>query len=431
MLKRLVSLGFLMVLSLSGCGGDDGDSSSGFSVVLADVERVSAPQVAAADAEQLSEGNTAFAFDLYQVLGQASSGENLFFSPHSISTALAMTYAGARGQTEEEMAAALHFTLPQDRLHAAFNGLDQTLATRSQVELPGDQDGDAPELHIANATWGDTEYRFLGDYLDTLARNYGAGLQLVDFRGQPDEARETINSWVEDQTNNRIKDLIPEGAIDALTRLVLTNAIYFKASWLSPFDKELTEQGTFHLLDGGTSQVTMMTVHGADARYGTGPSLQAAELAYLGNQISMLVIVPDEGSFDDVEGRLDAATLSQVLGGLQNASLNLTMPKFEFEWEMSLVEPLETLGMKSAFEAEADFSGMDGTRNLVITDVLHKSFVSVDEDGTEAAAATAVIVGETAAPQQVELIIDRPFIFLIRDHETGAILFVGRVLTPG
>lgn len=428
MLRMLWPGLLLAAVLLSACG--EGSSDSGFSVARADVDRVMEPRVPVEDAEQLAAGNAAFAFDLYQVLAEASAGENLFFSPHSISTALAMTYAGARGKTEQEMAASLHFRLPQDRLHAAFNGLDQKLATRGEVDLVEDEKGQAPELHIANATWGDREYAFLDEYLETLGRNYGAGMRLLDFRAEPEKARETINGWVEDQTEDRIRDLIPEGAIDPLTRLVLTNAIYFKASWLSPFDKELTRQGPFNLMEGGTSQVEMITVRGADARYATGPSFQAVELAYLGNQISMLVIVPDEGSFDAVERDLDTAGLSRVLDRLKDASLDLTMPKFEFEWEMSLVEPLKALGMNSAFDGEADFSGMDGTRNLVITDVLHKSFVAVDEDGTEAAAATAVIVGETSAPETVELTIDRPFVFLIRDIPTGAILFVGRVLKP-
>jgi serpin B len=316
-------------------------------------------------------------------------------------------------------------------LHAAFNALDFELAQRSKVELPPDTAGNPPELHIANATWGDREYQFLDEYLDVLALNYGAGLRLLDFRRDSEGSLEIINSWVEEQTSDRIKDLIPEGAIDALTRLVLTNAIYFKGSWKEPFAEDRTGPGPFHLLDGNEVEAEMMHLSARQARYARVGSIQAVELGYVGDQISMLLLLPDEGGFAGVEARLDGAMLAEVLGGLGSAEVTLSMPKFEFEWELSLSDTLQDMGMVSAFGADADLSGMDGARNLAITDVLHKAFVSVDEQGTEAAAATAVIIGETSAGEMVEVNVDRPFIFLVRDNPTGAILFLGRVVDPG
>jgi serpin B len=417
----------LALFGLVAACGDDG--AAGFAEVRSDLARVSDPAVPSADAEDLEAGNLQFAFDLYaRVSGEPG---NVFFSPHSISVALAMAYAGMRTETEAQTARVLHFTLPQDRLHAAFNALDLELAQRSKVELPSDTAGNPPELHIANATWGDREYQFLDEYLDVLALNYGAGLRLLDFRRDSEGSLEIINSWVEEQTSDRIKDLIPEGAIDALTRLVLTNAIYFKGSWKEPFAEDRTGPGPFHLLDGNEVEAEMMHLSARQARYARVGSIQAVELGYVGDQISMLLLLPDEGGFAGVEARLDGAMLAEVLGGLGSAEVTLSMPKFEFEWELSLSDTLQDMGMVSAFGADADLSGMDGTRNLAITDVLHKAFVSVDELGTEAAAATAVIIGETSAGEMVEVNVDRPFIFLVRDNPTGAILFLGRVVDPG
>ena len=370
-----------------------------------------------------------FAFDMYQQLRAGDAG-NLIFSPHSVSTALAMTYAGARTETEAEMAAVLHFTLPQEKLHPAFNALDQALAMRNAVKLKDGENGAPPELHVANAIWPDKDYRFLDEYLDPLALNYGAGLQLLDFQNDSDGSRKVINSWVEDQTKDRIKNLIPAGAIDNSTRLVLTNTVYFNASWETPFDAKKTATAPFTLLDGSHTNVS--TMHISDpvgARYARVGSLQAVELPYLGNEIAMLILLPNEGKFADVEASLNAELLAEVIADLRGYDVNLALPKFKFEWEQSLTDPLKNLGMASAFEV-ADFSGMDGTQNLVISDVLHKAFISVDERGTEAAAATAVLLREISAPPHVEVAVDRPFIFLIRDRPTGAILFLGRVTAP-
>jgi serpin B len=379
------------------------------------------------DQAELVNGNSAFAFDLYRLLKEEETG-NLFYAPYSISLALAMTYAGARGETEQQMADTLHYTLPQDRLHPAFNYLDLELASRGEGAEGKDDEGF--RLNIANTTWGQEDYVFLSEYLDTLALNYGAGMQLVDFVGDPEGARVAINDWVSDQTEGRIKDLIPQGVIDDLTRLVLTNAIYFNAAWAEPFEEGQTQDGPFHLLDGG--QVTVPTMHHtASYGYAAGDGYQAVELPYDGRELSMVILLPAEGEFESFEGSLDAGHVDAILNNLTYQEIALTMPKFEIESGFSLVEALAEMGMPVAFSMNADFSGMDGTRELYIGEVLHKSFIAVDEAGTEAAAATAVEMQLKGAPMDpVTVTVDRPFIFFIRDTETGTVLFIGRVVDP-
>jgi serpin B len=384
------------------------------------------PGVSDADLTELASGNSAFAFDLYQLL-RGEKG-NLFYSPYSISLALAMTYAGARGDTEKEMAQALHFLLPQDRLHPAFSRLAAELASRG--EGAQGTDGKGFRLNVANALWGQEGYQFLLEFLNVLETYYGAGLKTVDFAGDPEAARQTINDWVSQETENRIQDLIPPGVIDTLTRLVLANAIYFNAAWLYPFEPDVTADGPFYLLDGSQVQVPMMRQSESFA-YAQGEGYQAVELPYDGQQLSMVILLPAQGQLDAFEGTLDADRVETILKGLSRQQVDLTLPKFGFESQFSLKDALSTLGMPDAFTDAADFSGMTGNRELSISEVIHKAFVSVDEAGTEAAAATAVIVGLTSAPAQpVSFTADRPFLFLIRDIPTGTILFLGRVVDP-
>jgi len=422
MKKILLSmLVFVVLLGVVGC-----TEIPGTGVALSEKQRDTSPNVGASDLATLVDNNSEFAFDLYQA--SIHQGGNLFYSPYSISLALAMTYAGARGETEQQMADTLHFALQQDRLHPAFNSLDLALASRGEGAKGKDDKGF--RLHIVNAIWGQKDYQFLPEFLDVLAENYGAGLRLLDFVREPDQSRVTINNWVSDQTEGKIKDLIPQGVIDALTRLVLTNAIYFNAAWLNPFDKELTSNGTFHLLDGGDVTVPMMRQTHSFG-YATGDGYQAVELPYDGNQLSMIILLPDSGKFESFQNSLNASLVNHIVSDLQSQEVDLTMPKFQFESEFSLADTLAAMGMPVAFSDEADFSGMTGNRELTITDVVHKAFVSVDEAGTEAAAATAVVVGLTSAPEQpVQVTVDRPFMFLIRDIETGTILFVGQVMNP-
>lgn len=402
-------------------------NGTGMEILKSERQRNSAPDVTETELTELVSGNSDFAFELYQKV--RTEAENLFYSPHSISLALAMTYAGARNETESQMADTLHFSLTQEQLHPAFNALDLELASRG--EGAEGQDGEGFRLNIVNAIWGQTGYSFLPGFLDILAENYGAGLRLLDFQNATEDSRVCINNWVSDQTEDRINDLIPKGAITWETVLVLTNAIYFNAAWLYPFDEELTQDGPFHLLGGSQITVPMMS-QTEYFRYASGDGYQAVELPYDGEELSMVVFLPESDRFDEFEASLDAGQVEEIIDNLDWKYLRLTMPRFKYEWDLGLVDTLKAMGMKDAFNAAADFSGIDGTRSLFISDVIHKAFVSVNEAGTEAAAATAVIFSFTGVPlTPTELTLDHPFIFLIRDMETGTILFVGRVLNPG
>ena len=419
-LFKISAVSAALSLLLSACG-----PSPSASIAKSGLQRVTAPDTPPGDIQALVDNNNAFAFDLYRSL-QAQDG-NLFYSPYSISLALAMTYAGARGTTESQMAQTLHF-LSQDQLHPSFNALDLQLAERGKAQT----DEETPlQLNIANAVWAEQTYPFLQSFLDTIALNYGAGIRLADFINQYEAVRKEINTWVSDQTQDKIKDLIPEGVLSSDTRMALVNAIYFKADWLHPFEADGTQDMPFHPLDGSDVTVPMMN-HGTFIPYAKGDGWQAIELAYQGETAAMDIIVPDEGRFEEVGSSLDYETASAILSNLQPTSVTLSLPKFKFESEFGLADQLKALGMPDAFDPDiADFSGMSERNDLYISAVLHKAFVAVDEKGTEAAAATAVIVGVTSAPVfDVTLTIDRPFIFLIRDIPTGQILFVGRVLNP-
>ena len=393
-----------------------------------------APTAADADLAALARGNTTFAFDLYEALRE--DGGNLFYSPYSISLALAMTYAGARGDTESQMADTLHFDLPQDSLHPTFNALDLEIASRGKDDQ--DEDAGGFTLRIANAVWGQHDYQFQKMFIDLLAENYGAGVRPANFSEAPEESRVTINDWIADQTEDKITDLIPKGVINPLTRMVLTNAIYFKAAWASPFEERYTSEGPFSLLDGSEIFVPMMQKT-AFFGYAGEDRYQVVDLPYFGQELSMTILLPDEGRFREFEDALDATLLERVLGDAERQYVTLVMPKFEFESQFELAETLKQMGMSNAFDrGKSDFSSMDGNSCfagdepcLFIREVIHQAFVSVDEQGTEAAAATGVVVQlESEKPDPVLVAIDRPFIFLIRDSDTGAILFLGRVLDP-
>lgn len=420
MVVPVVMVTVAVVLGLTAC-----NSILASEVLRSEKGRVTSPDVPEVDLALLVDGNSAFAFDLYQALRDEEG--NLFYSPYSISLALAMTYAGARGETEEQMADALKFLLEQEELHPAFNSLDILLSQRGEGAEGKDEEGF--RLNIVNAIWGQKDYAFLDEFLDVLAENYGAGLRILDFINETEKSRVTINDWVSEQTEGRIEDLIPQGVIMALTRLVLTNAIYFNAAWEYPFEEDATYNGPFYLLDGSAVTVPLMR-QTESFGYAEGDGYQAVELPYDGRELSMVILLPGEGQFEAFEDSLDAALVDAIIRDLESQEVALTMPRFEFESEFSLKQTLAAMGMPIAFTDEADFSGMTGVRDLHIAEVIHKAFVSVDEAGTEAAAATAVIMELTAMPEVVEMTIDHPFIFLIRDIETGTILFVGRVVNP-
>jgi serpin B len=419
---------FIMLFSLAGCTTPTETTTPtsqplGFVVVKSPEGRITSPNVSNDDLSELVEGNSSFAFDMYQKLKEDSNG-NLFYSPYSISTALAMTYAGARTETESQMRDTLHFTLPQNLLHPAFNKLSLELESRGQTVEAGKRFN----LNINNALWGQKDYSFLPDFLKVLGQNYDAGMNVLDFITSPEESRITINDWVSNQTNNRIRDLLPQGSVNIYTRLVLTNAIYFDAAWKYPFPKDLTRNGTFKLLNNSTVSVPMMS-HRAGFSYARGEGCQAVELPYEGNEISMVILLPDEGNFTAFDNALNYDDISDIIGNLQTTDMSLTMPKFHFDSSFSLKSYLAEMGMPLAFSEMADFSGINGNDELTITDVVHKAFVAVDEEGTEAAAASGVVVGIVSMPQ-TSVTIDRPFILLIRDVQTGAILFIGKVMNP-
>ncbi len=390
-------------------------------------QREKNPSASSDDLAKLVDGNNAFALDLYQALH--SSDGNLILSPYSISLALAMTYGGARGETESQMARTLHFDLDPSKLHPAFDALDLSLMESGKAQS---KDAQPLQLNIANAVWAEQTYSFQQDYLDLLARNYGAGIHLADFVNQFEAARKDINNWVSGQTKDKIKDLIPQGALDAYTRMVLVNAIYFKADWEVQFDPNDTSDANFNLLDGSQTQVKMMKSDFFGLPYASEDGYQAIELAYSGGTAAMDIFVPDQGNFSAFESSLSAKKLDDIINNMQPASVSLGLPKFTYTSEFGLNDTLKSLGMSNAFDSNnADFSGMTGKKDLYISDVIHKAFVAVDEKGTEAAAATGVFMRTTAALVfDHTLIIDRPFIFVIRDLHTGQILFMGRVLNP-
>jgi serpin B len=421
-LKTSFALLVALAILLSACG-----PSPAANIAQSNIKRETKPSVLEGDVENLVNGNNTFALDMYQSIG-ANDG-NLIFSPFSISLALAMTYAGARNETEIQMANALHFTLGQNSTHPAFNALDLALAQRGTST---NKDQEPMQLNIANAVWAEQTYPFQQEFLDTIALNYGAGIRLADFVNNYDPTRKEINKWVEDQTKNKIKDLLADGTLNPDTRMVLINAIYFKADWLTTFDANKTYDAPFHLSDGSEAQVRMMSNSLYGIPFAKGDGYQAIELPYAGGTSAMDILVPDEGKFAEFEPMLDAVKLGEILNAMQPASVQLGLPKFQFTSEFSLPDQLSALGMMDAFDPNlADFSGMTGNRDLFISDVIHKAFVAVDEKGTEAAAATAVIMELAMAPMfENVLTIDRPFIFVIRDTVSGQILFVGRVVNP-
>ncbi len=413
------------------CSSDDATSDDGgIAVARSALPRDTAPNVSEADRAQLPKDNTAFAIDLYQTLRKDPryAGSGIFLSPHSISTALAMTYAGARGATETDIAKTMHFTLPQDRLHPAFDWLDLTLSSRGQGAAA--KDGAPFRLRVTNSTWGQKDSVFEQPFLDRLAVSYGAGVNLVDFVSDAEGARKKINGWVEKETEKRIKDLIQPGILGRDTRFVLVNAVYFNAAWAHKFDKGATADGLFTKIDGSPTTASMMhaTIEGSHFR---GAGYDAVELPYDGGQMSMVLMMPDVGHFADFENALSADSFGFVLDQLTPARVGLTMPKFREEGDFGLKKPLQALGMQSAF-AGADFSGISKTETLEITDVLHKTFLDIDEEGTEAAAATAVVVGKTSAEVDppIKVTIDHPFLVAIMDRATKTPVFFGRVLEP-
>ncbi len=374
----------------------------------------------------LIQGNNRFAIDLYKEVCEMSDGDNVFFSPFSISSALGMTYTGAEEQTAAEMAEVLHFSLPVNLINSAFRSITESLTSATSN---GPDSGEPFTLAISSGLWVDNDFQLLDSFVENMSRYYDAAVENVDFSGDPEGARERINSWVAEKTNDKIMNLIPEGSIAADTRTVLTNAVYFKASWNSPFDAHFTSDQPFTLADRSVTRVPMMAQE-EHFNFAQTEQWSAIEMRYSGGDASMLIILPT-GDLQEFEGSFDLEMLGEIRDNLSSRNVAVSMPVFEFTRSMSLSSVLQSLGMETAFGSEADFSGFTGNRDLYISDVVHKAFVKVDEEGTEAAAATAVVMNMLSMPETpVRMNINRPFIFLVQDNSTGSIVFMGRVMNP-
>ena len=391
-MKEIISA-FVGAMIFLGCSGETNELES-------KLQRELEPKTSKAQLSQLVADNNKFALTLYQNL--ESNESNTFFSPISISHALMMTYAGASGETKQEMKRALNLTLDDDSIHKAFNRLDLDLNTDI--------------FKIANSIWPSKSFEFEQEYLDTIMVNYGASLKTLDYQNQPEESRITINKWVEEKTKDKIKELIPEGAITQMTKMVLSNATYFKGEWEHVFNPENTENGLFN------NSVDVEYMNQTEIfPYYEDDSLQAIKLDYKSGKSSMIITLPKGDSYD-------------IKGDFTRHRVTLKMPKFEFSSNsISLSKTMKTLGMKSAFDRDkADFSLMSKSGSLYISDILHKAFIKVDEHGTEAAAATAVLIDTTGFEEvpTATLTLDKPFIYQIVDNETGQILFMGHMLKP-
>jgi serpin B len=384
--------------------------------------------------QEIVNSNNQFAFELYSELDKTEQG-NIFYSPYSISAALAITYEGAKGETAEEMQIVFHFpeeNVLRPNFAAIYNNLNK-------------EDKDY-ELKTGNALWVQRDYPFLEDYLTNVEKYYGGKAANLDFIFETEKSRATINNFIEEQTNNKIKDLIPSGLLDPDTKLVLTNAIYFKGDWEWEFDKSDTRDRNFKISPGNTIKTPMMFMDNDKAKFNYADlgDLQILELPYKGEDISMLVLLPKQREDYDYETgetiisnyvlediELSSDKLNEYKNQMQETKLDsISLPKFEFDSKYSMKEILSNLGMPTAFSTGADFSGMDGTNNLLISEVIHQAYVKVDEKGTEAAAATAVMMTDSASMPSKMFRADHPFIFIIQEKETGNILFLGRVTDP-
>ena len=381
------------------------------------------------ESKSLTDHLNAFTLDLYQKL-QEQEG-NLFLSPLSISTCLAMAYAGARGETEAQMARALHYPFEQEQLHLMFGKLIQDL---NDASAKGNY-----SLVIANALWGLKGYEFAPHYLELIKTRYGSELQGLDFQREAQAACQKINQWVAEQTREKIREIINPDALNDLTRLVLTNAIYFKGSWSTPFPESGTSPEPFKIKAGSSSDqvdVSMMAITTSPG-YMEGEGFQALELPYQGGELSMVIFLPQEiEGLANFEQSLTPSNLRAWLSRLQGQKVEVYLPKFKMTSEFQLAEVLQSMGMVDAFKlGAADFSGMTDEKDVGISDVFHKAFVEVNEEGTEAAAVTgepceALCLDPEPPPPPPVFRADHPFFFLISHISTESILFLGRVEDP-
>ena len=369
--------------------------------------------------EKTVTGNNRFAFDLFNQVEK--EGENVFFSPYSISSALAMTYTGAEGVTQKEMQKVFGFSGDTKKQAKDYHLLNKHLDTLND---------DKVELNVANSLWCQKDFKFLDDFLKINKKYYQAGIKKVDYRNNHHGAREQINQWVEENTNNKIKDLIQEGMLSPSVRLVLANAIYFKGIWEYPFDKSKTRPEFFYMSEKRKTRFPFMH-RSVSVKYYEDELAQVIELPYSGKDLSMMILLPQQVSgIHELQSKLDEELYQEYQESMFSKEVDVWIPKFKMENSYNLNDPLINLGMKSAFSKGADFSGMTGKKELFISDVAHKAFVEVSEEGTEAAAATGVVMRKSSLVKKVEFKADHPFIYLIKDNRSGIILFMGRLNKP-
>jgi len=430
MRRNLATVLLALAVAAAGCSGN------GRVVTGADGQVVRSPlerETSAADDEDvrlLTAGQSEFAVALYGAL-RGREG-NLVFSPYGVQQALAMVYAGAAGETKRQMTEMLGFALLGDRVHPTLNMLASTLAERESE--PGTGAGHEVTLGLASSIWAQRDSTFRGDYLDVLAAQYGSGVHVVDYQEAPEEARTAINAWTAEHTEGRLAEPVPAGGLDARTRLVVASAVTFQAPWQDAFHPSRTVEALFFSEEGRQTRVQMMRREGL-LRYAQSADLRAVELPYAGGQVVMTIILPDPGRFEAFQGDLTAERLDGVLGSLTESTLvDLGLPKFSSASGYSLAGPLANIGIADAFQAGvANLSGIDGTRELFVDDVVHRAAIEIIEAGAGAATETTAAVGggtPSLEGMPVTLLVDHPFIYLIRDRATGAILFMGRLAEP-
>jgi serpin B len=419
-------LALVAATALAACSADSKpEETDRVKEARSSLQRDRAPNVDPATLSQVTRDGAAFGLDLHkQLVNGAAKGKNLFYSAHSVSSAFAMLHAGARGATEQEIAKVLHFTVPQNELHPAMNKVALELESREADGGKG-SDGKGFRLNMHNTFWGEQTLTWEAPYLDTLAVHYDAGINLVDFIGHFEQARLDINAWTEKKTEGRIKELLPEDSLDPSTRFALVNTVYFNAAWTDEFAPTTM---IFATPDGASNVAAIQRVGGTFSWAQTDDA-ELVAIPYEGRKLELVVVVPTD--LEAFEAKLDGTLLDSIIAKLEPAYLDVTMPKVKIEGDtINLKNELIALGM-TTLRGGADFSGMTSTQ-LQVTDVFHKAFVKIDEKGTEAAAATAIIGRESSAPVDPpkKVMVDKPYLFFVRDVPTGVVLFTGRVVAP-
>lgn len=425
-LRRIFTAAFLATLA---CTADSAPLPPAPGTLVSSSQPRITVAAPAADLASAVASNVELGLDLKRVLVASAPQDNLVFSPYSVSAALAMAYGGSAGTTHDAFDRVLHLGLAEPAYHRAMNDLDRQLASRGQGAHG--TAGQPFRLDVTNKLFADSQARFVPTYLDLLAQEYGAGVQLLELRTSPESSRIAINDWVDQKTGGYVKDLLAPGFLTSASRGVLVNAIYFNAAWAKRFETSRTSPGPFQLLDGTTAQAPMMRDPSLPTSSATVDGVEVVGLPYDGRELSLMVLMPTTGSFADWERSLTAIDIARYAAARRPETLALTIPKFTVRTSARLTGPLADLGLGIAFSDAANFTRMSVTEPLVITDVVHQAIIIVDESGTIAAAATGVGFGATSAPRPPRpVVIDRPFLYLLRDEATGAVLFLGRYVKP-